>query len=29
MCDHSGKLMAWLDRELGDDEMAELERHII
>jgi Putative zinc-finger len=28
MCDHSGKLMAWLDRELGSDEMAELERHI-
>jgi hypothetical protein len=28
MCDHSGKLMAWLDRELGDGEMAELERHI-
>ena len=28
MCDHSGKLMAWLDRELGADEMAELERHI-
>jgi anti-sigma factor RsiW len=28
MCDHSGKLVAWLDGELGNDEMAELERHI-
>jgi hypothetical protein len=28
MCEYSGKLMAWLDRELGDDELAELERHI-
>jgi hypothetical protein len=28
MRDHSGKLVAWLDRELGDDEMAEFERHI-
>jgi anti-sigma factor RsiW len=28
MCNHSGKLMAWLDRELGSDEMVELERHI-
>ncbi|MGB7466706.1 MAG: zf-HC2 domain-containing protein, partial [Candidatus Acidiferrum sp.] len=28
MCDHSGRLMAWLDRELGNDEMVELERHI-
>jgi putative zinc finger protein len=28
MCDYSGKLVAWLDRELGDDEMAELKRHI-
>jgi anti-sigma factor RsiW len=28
MCNHSGKLMVWLDRELGSDEMVELERHI-
>jgi anti-sigma factor RsiW len=28
MCQHAGKLMAWLDRELGNDEMVELERHI-
>ena len=28
MCDHSGRLMAWLDRELGNDEMVEFERHI-
>jgi anti-sigma factor RsiW len=28
MCNHSGKLVAWLDRELGSDEMVELERHI-
>src|SRR5260370_26749059 len=28
MCNHSGKLMAWLDRELGSDEVVELERHI-
>jgi len=28
MCDHAGRLMAWLDRELGNDEMVELERHI-
>jgi Putative zinc-finger len=28
MCDHSGKLVARLDGELGNDEMAELERHI-
>jgi hypothetical protein len=28
MCDYSTKLVAWLDRELGDDQMAELERHV-
>ena len=28
MCDYSGKLVAWLDRELGNDEMSEVERHI-
>src|SRR5215471_2210715 len=28
MCDHSGRLMAWLDRELGNDQMVELERSI-
>ena len=28
MRDHSGKLVAWLDRELGNDEMVEFERHI-
>jgi hypothetical protein len=28
MCEHAGKLVAWLDHELGNDEMLELERHI-
>jgi anti-sigma factor RsiW len=28
MCEYSGKLMAWLDRELGDDEMADVQGHI-
>jgi hypothetical protein len=28
MCDYSGKLVAWLDRELSDDETAEVQRHI-
>jgi hypothetical protein len=28
MCEHSGRLMAWLDRELGNDAMMELERHV-
>ncbi len=28
MCDHSGKLMAWLDHELDGGEMAEIERHV-
>jgi hypothetical protein len=28
MCEYSGKLIAWLDRELANDEMAEIDRHI-
>src|ERR1700732_1590486 len=28
MCDFSGKLVAWLDRELPADEAAEVERHL-
>jgi anti-sigma factor RsiW len=28
MCDFSGKLIAWLDRELPADEAAEVERHL-
>jgi hypothetical protein len=28
MCDYSGKLIAWLDRELGDDQMAEVQKHV-
>lgn len=28
MCDYSGQLMAWLDRELSDDQMAEVQHHI-
>jgi hypothetical protein len=28
MCDYSGKIIAWLDRELGSEEMADVERHI-
>ncbi len=28
MCDFSGKLIAWLDRELPGDEAAEVERHL-
>jgi anti-sigma factor RsiW len=27
MCDYSGKLVAWLDRELGDDQMLEVQHH--
>jgi anti-sigma factor RsiW len=28
MCDYSGKLIAWLDRELPEDEAAAVERHL-
>ena len=28
MCDFSGKLIAWLDRELPAEEAAEVERHV-
>ena len=28
MCDFSGKLVAWLDRELPADETSEVERHL-
>ena|SRR5579863_4042786 len=28
MCDYSGKLIAWLDRELPAEEAAEVERHV-
>jgi hypothetical protein len=28
MCDYSGKLIAWLDRELDDEQMAAVRRHI-
>ena len=28
MCDFSGKLIAWLDRELPDNEAADVERHL-
>ena len=28
MCDFSGKLIAWMDRELPESEAAELERHV-
>ncbi len=28
MCDFSGKLIAWLDRELPAEEAAEVERHL-
>ncbi|MGB7848422.1 MAG: zf-HC2 domain-containing protein [Candidatus Acidiferrum sp.] len=28
MCEYSGKLIAWLDRELEGGEMAEVERHV-
>jgi hypothetical protein len=28
MCDFSGKLVAWMDRELSDDEAADLEQHV-
>jgi anti-sigma factor RsiW len=28
MCEFSGKLIAWLDRELPDDEAASVERHV-
>jgi anti-sigma factor RsiW len=27
MCDYSGKLVAWLDQELGDDQMLEVQHH--
>jgi hypothetical protein len=29
MCDYSGKLVAWIDRELPDSEAAEVERHVL
>lgn len=29
MCDYSGKLVAWMDRELPDNEAADVERHIV
>jgi anti-sigma factor RsiW len=28
MCDYSGKLLAWLDRELDDEQMATVQRHL-
>ncbi len=28
MCDYSGKLIAWLDKELPENDAAELERHV-
>jgi hypothetical protein len=28
MCEYSGKLIAWLDRELADQEAANVERHV-
>jgi hypothetical protein len=28
MCEYSGKLMAWMDREMSDQESAEMERHL-
>jgi len=28
MCDYSGKLVAWMDRELLDDEAADVDRHV-
>lgn len=28
MCDYSGKLVAWMDRELPDSEAADVERHV-
>ena len=28
MCDFSGRLVAWMDRELPDDEAADVERHV-
>jgi len=28
MCDHSGRLVGWLDREMQPDEAAEMERHV-
>ena len=28
MCDYSGKLVAWLDREMQADEASEMERHV-
>src|SRR5579864_6609678 len=29
MCDFSGKLIAWLDRELPETEAADVERHVL
>jgi hypothetical protein len=29
MCDYSGKLVAWMDRELPDSEAADVERHVL
>jgi Putative zinc-finger len=28
MCDYSGRLVAWLDREMGVDDAAEMDRHV-
>ena len=28
MCEHSGRLIAWLDHELAEDEAADVERHV-
>ena len=28
MCDFSGRLVAWMDRELPDEEAADAERHV-
>lgn len=28
MCDYSGRLVAWLDREIASEEAAEIERHV-
>src|SRR5258708_40106673 len=28
MCNYSGRLIAWLDRELAKDEMANVQRHV-
>jgi hypothetical protein len=29
MCDYSGKLVAWMDRELPDNEAADVDRHVL